>query len=191
MRPEGTARVVHVSASASSTPVADAGTLASDSCLLDGEIVALDPKGSPSFQALQNRSTTDYPIVFYAFDLLNRDGTDLRTEPLSTRRAALKEVVADSNIRLSSVLPGSAEQVVTAVRNLGLEGVVAKRIDSSYRSGDRSSDWQKLRLRRGQEFVIGGYRPGMHPFESVLVGYYEGKKLMFASKVRPGFRPAT
>jgi bifunctional non-homologous end joining protein LigD len=167
------------------------GTLRTASCLVDGEIVALDPQGRPSFQALQNRESTDHAIVFYAFDLLVLDGEDLRPEPLQARRQKLREVLEGSSLRVSSVLPGTAAEVLAAVRRLGLEGVVAKRVDSTYRAGDRSADWQKVRLRRGQEFVVGGYRPGMHPFESVLVGYYEGKKLMFAGKVRPGFTPAT
>jgi len=94
--------------------VTDAGTVASESCLIDGGIVALDPKGTPSLQALQNRAMTNYPIVFYAFDLLSRDGIDSRNEPLSVRRMALGEVVTGSKIRLSSVRPGSAEQVVAA-----------------------------------------------------------------------------
>ncbi len=128
----------------------------------------------------------DFPIVFYAFDLLSRNGSNLRNEPLLARWIALHEMVTGADIRISSVLQRLAEHVVTATRSLGLVGVVAKRIDSNYRSGDRLSDWQKLRLRRGQEFVIGGFRPGMHPFESLLVGYYDGKQLMFAGKVRSG-----
>jgi bifunctional non-homologous end joining protein LigD len=169
----------------------DGGTLQAGSCLLDGEIVALDPHGRPSFQALQNRASTDHAIVFYAFDLLALDGKDLRSEPLRMRRRKLREVLTGSTLRLSSELPGSARDVLAAVHELGLEGVVAKRLDSPYRAGDRSADWQKVRLRRGQEFVVGGYRPGMHPFESILVGHYEGRKLLFAGKVRAGFTPAT
>ncbi len=168
-----------------------AGSLRAARCLIDGEIVALDRRGRPSFQALQNRASTDHAIVFYAFDLLVLDGRDLRSEPLRARRKQLQQVLAGSTLRLSSVLPGTARAVLAAVRKLGLEGVVAKRLNSPYRAGDRSADWQKVRLRRSQEFVVGGYRPGMQPFESILVGYYEGKKLMFAGKVRPGFTPAT
>lgn len=164
-----------------------AAQLSAGSCAIDGEVVALDAQGHPDFQSLQNRSTTDATIVFYAFDLLELDGQNLRTTRLEERRAQLKEVIAGTDLRLSAELPGSADRVVEAVKRLGLEGVVAKRRDSIYVSGDRSRTWQKLRLRRGQEFVIGGYRPGMKPFESVLVGYYAGKKLLFAGKVRPGF----
>ncbi len=99
-------------------------TLKAGSCLIDGEIVALDPKGHPSFQALQNRATTDFPIVFYAFDLLSLDGKGLRARPLSERREALNRVLAGSEVRVSSVLTARAERVVTAISELGLEGVV-------------------------------------------------------------------
>lgn len=165
--------------------------LAASSCLIDGEVVALDPQGRPLFQELQNRATTRAAIVFYAFDLLFLDGKDLRGVPLRERRARLAPLIEKSELRLSDELPGTTVEIINAVGQLGLEGVVAKRRESAYSSGHRSSDWQKVRIRRGQEFVIGGYRPGMKPFESILVGYYEGEKLMFAGKVRPGFTPRT
>jgi bifunctional non-homologous end joining protein LigD len=171
--------------------VAAAEAMAGRSFLIDGEVVALDPEGKPAFQELQNRSTTKAPIVFYAFDLLFSDGDDLRGVPLSNRRKKLQDLMEGTTIRLSPDLPGTAEQVTEAVKKMGLEGVVAKRRDSVYVSGDRNSTWQKMRLRRGQEFVVGGFRPGMKPFESALVGYYEGPKLMFAGKVRPGFTART
>jgi bifunctional non-homologous end joining protein LigD len=165
--------------------------LTADTVMIDGEIVALDREGRPSFQALQNRASTNASIVFYAFDLLSLDGKEWIQRPLKVRQSALNDVVAGTDVRLSRRLPGNANEVVEAVSKLGLEGVVAKRLDSLYTPGRRSADWQKIRLRAGQEFVIGGYRPGMKPFESVLVGYYEKGKLMFAGKVRPGFTSRT
>jgi bifunctional non-homologous end joining protein LigD len=72
---------------------------------------------------------------------------------------------------------------------LGLEGVIAKRKDSRYVAGERSDAWQKLKLDRQQEFVVGGYRPGPHGIDALLVGYYEGRALRFAGKVRAGFTP--
>ena len=89
------------------------------------------------------------------------------------------------------MLPGRAADVVKAVRTLGLEGVIAKRASSIYQSGERSSDWQKLKLKQQQEFVIGGYRPGSNGVDALLVGYYEGRRLTFAGKVRAGFIPHT
>jgi ATP-dependent DNA ligase len=76
------------------------------------------------------------------------------------------------------------------VRKLGLEGVIAKRRQSIYQPGKRSPDWVKVKFARRQEFVIGGFRPAGDTFESLLVGYYEGRKSMFAGKVRAGFTPA-
>ena len=69
---------------------------------------------------------------------------------------------------------------------MGLEGVIAKRKDSIYESGERSSAWQKLKLELDQEFVIGGFRPGTNGFDALLVGYYDGSQLRFAGKVRAG-----
>jgi bifunctional non-homologous end joining protein LigD len=160
--------------------------------LIDGEIVALAEDGRPSFQALQHRSShPEHLIVFYAFDLLFLDGRELMAEPLVKRRARLAKVVGtDSTIRLSLDLPGSPAEIVQVLRAAGIEGVVAKRKDSTYQPGERSNDWVKFKLERSQEFVIGGYRPdGSIGLDAILVGYYEGKQLQFAGKVRAGFIP--
>jgi bifunctional non-homologous end joining protein LigD len=155
--------------------------------LVDGELVALDEDGRPSFQALQNRSSRSPRVIYYAFDLLQLDEEDLKAEPLEVRREHLESLVAGTGVRLSAELAGSAVDVVTAVRKLGLEGVMAKRRDAPYQPGERSAAWKKMRLALEQEFVIGGFRPGLGSFDSVLVGYYEGSKLLFAGKVRAGF----
>lgn len=170
--------------------VAAGAELDATSCILDGEIVALGPDGRPMFQALQNRST-EAVLVFYAFDVLFHEGADLRDLTLAERRKILQRVAIGPTLRVSLGLQGTPSAVEAAVRRLSLEGVVAKRLDSTYVSGDRSNAWQKVRMRRGQEFVVGGYRIGGHPFESILVGYYEGTKLMFAGKVRAGFTQHT
>jgi bifunctional non-homologous end joining protein LigD len=160
--------------------------------VLDGEIVALARDGRPSFQALQHRSSHQkYQIVFYAFDVLHVDGQDLTGEPLEVRRARLPALVStDAVVRLSQDLPGSTSDILEALRASGIEGVIAKRRDSTYQPGERSNDWVKLKLERQQEFVIGGYRPdGAHGLDALLVGYYEGKELRFAGKVRAGLVP--
>ena len=90
----------------------------------------------------------------------------------------------------SAELPGSADDVIQAVADVGLEGVVAKRRDSRYESGKRSGAWQKFKLQQRQEFVIGGYKPENTNFQSIVVGYYEDKKLRFAARVRAGFTAA-
>ena len=160
--------------------------------VLDGEIVALDESGRPTFQALQHRgSHPKHQIVFYVFDVLHLNGEDLTDEPLVKRRARLPVIVGqDAVIRLSQELPGAAAEVVNAVRAAGLEGVIAKRRESIYQPGERSSDWVKMKLDRQQEFVIGGYRlDGSVGLDGLLVGYYEGSELRFAGKVRAGFVP--
>ena len=160
--------------------------------VLDGEIVALGPDGRPSFQALQHRSSHQkYRIVFYAFDVLYVDGQDMMGEPLDVRRTRLPALVRpDRELRVSQELPGSAADIVEALRASGIEGVIAKRRDSTYQPGERSNDWVKLKLERQQEFVIGGYRPdGTNGLDALLVGYYEGKELRFAGKVRAGLVP--
>lgn|SRR5215469_1830466 len=164
--------------------------LKTDQVLIDGEIVALAEDGRPSFQALQHRSShPGHQIVFYAFDLLFLDGRDLMAEPLVKRRTQLPKVIGiDPTIRLSLDLPGDAAEIVQALRSAGIEGVIAKRRDSPYLPGERSNDWVKFKLERSQEFVIGGYRPdGSIGLDAILVGYYEGKQLQFAGKVRAGF----
>jgi bifunctional non-homologous end joining protein LigD len=160
--------------------------------VLDGELVALGEDGRPSFQALQHRSSHQkHRIVFYAFDVLYADGQDLTGERLEVRRARLPALVStDGVLRLSQDLPGSAADIVKALRAADIEGVIAKRRDSTYQPGERSNDWVKLKLERQQEFVIGGYRPdGVNGLDALLVGYYEGKELRFAGKVRAGLVP--
>lgn len=164
--------------------------LGADSAVVDGEIVAVDADGHPSFQALQHRDAhPGHAVVFYAFDLLHLDGDDLTLRSLEDRRAQLPAVVTGSGILLSESLRGSLAQIIAAVRGLGLEGVVAKRKDSRYLAGQRSDAWLKLKLDLQQEFVIGGYRTGPHGVDALLVGYYERRQLRFAGKVRAGFTP--
>jgi bifunctional non-homologous end joining protein LigD len=157
--------------------------------VVDGEIVALGEDGRPSFQSLQHGSAhPKHEIVFYVFDLLHADGRDFTGEPLEVRRARLPALVSpDRVLRLSQDLPGSVADIVKALRAAGIEGVIAKRRDSTYQAGERSNDWVKFKLERQQEFVIGGYRPdGANGLEALLVGYHEGKELRFAGKVRAG-----
>ncbi len=164
--------------------------LQAEQAVIDGEIVAVDADGHPSFQALQHRAAhRKHTIVFYAFDLLHLDGEDLSGRTLDERRRRLPDVLNGSGVLLSIELPGTPAQVIAAVRNLGLEGVIAKRRQSRYRPGERNTAWVKLKLDRQQEFVIGGYRPGPHGIDALLVGYYEGTRLLFAGKVRAGFTP--
>lgn len=165
-------------------------TLRAQHVVLDGEIVALDPEGRPSFQALQHRSTLgEFTVVYYAFDCLVREQTDLTRQPLMARRRALVEVATDTSVLVSEPLPGSVAEIETTVRAFGLEGVVAKRLDSRYEAGERSGAWVKVKLSLRQEFVIGGFRPNGRMVEALVIGYHEGRGLRAAGKVQAGLNP--
>ena len=169
---------------------AAAARLRAGQAIVDGEVVAVDRHGRPSFQALQHRGAhPDYTVVFYAFDLLQLEGRDLTGAPLTERREELPRVLDDSGILMSVDLPGTREQVIAAVRSLGLEGVIAKQKTSRYVPGERTAAWRKLKLDRQQEFVVGGYRPGPYGVDALLVGFYDKTRLRFAGKVRAGFTP--
>jgi bifunctional non-homologous end joining protein LigD len=169
-------------------------TLPADHVILDGEIVALDEKGRSSFQLLQvfKSSEQRVPLVYYVFDLLFLDGKDLRKEPLSARRKLLATVLkkALENIRLSKELQGTKDELLRVVQEFGLEGLVAKRLNSLYETGRRSGAWVKVKLTRSQEFVIGGYtlpERNRKYFGSLLVGYNSADGLRFAGRVGTGF----
>ncbi len=168
--------------------------LAAHTAIVDGEIVAVDARGRPSFQVLQNRKTLGrgWSVVYYAFDLLNLEGEDLEQLPLQERKARLKALIAKTGspiLRYSAELSGTRSAVIRTVAAAGLEGVIAKQRDSLYRAGARVTTWLKFKLNKAQEFVIGGYKPDAGSFQSILVGYYDAKKLIFAGKVRQGFNP--
>jgi len=163
-----------------------------DDTVIDGEIVALDESGRPSFNVLQNYGSAQAPVFFYAFDVMVLDGKDVRSETLDVRRSLLSKLMGKLKdpIRESSVLDAGLPDIITSVTAQGLEGVVGKRRDSRYETGARSGAWQKMRINQGQEFVIGGYTVGGRTFDALVFGYYEGKKLLFAAKTRNGFTPA-
>jgi ATP-dependent DNA ligase len=160
-----------------------------DDTIIDGEIVALDEHGRPSFNLLQGFGNVQ-AIVLYAFDLLMLQGKDVRSWPLDDRRGHLREIVQQlpDTIRYSETFNVPLAELVRAVRKHQLEGIVAKRAGSQYRSGERYGDWLKWRANRGQEFVIGGYIPNGDALDSILVGYSEGRDLLYAASVRTGSR---
>ena len=163
-----------------------------DETVLDGEVVALDATGRPSFNLLQNYGSAKAAIVYYVFDVLILAGRDVMAEPLSVRRQLLREKVLpklEEPIRYCPELNASLSDVIAAVRAQGLEGIVAKRLDSTYEPGQRSGAWRKMRINQGQELVIGGYTPGS-PFDGIIYGYYDGDRLLYAGRTRSGFTPA-
>ena len=160
--------------------------------VVDGEFVALDPEGRPTFNLLQNYASTSAPIVFDAFDLMALDGHDLTREPLSERRRHLSDwVIPSAKVQLSESFQVPAEQILASVRQLGLEGVVAKRLRSPFECGRRSGAWVKVRVELAQEFVIARFTPGTHGFDAVLLGFHRSKDLIFCASVRAGFVPAS
>jgi DNA ligase D-like protein (predicted ligase) len=165
-----------------------------DETVVDGEVVALDESGKPSFNALQNYGSSETPVLYYLFDLLVLAGRDLTSEPLERRRALLEEQILprlEEPIRYSPELTASLSDLIESAKAQGLEGLVAKRRDSPYEPGQRTGKWQKMRLNRGQEFVIGGYTPSDKNFDALVIGYFEDGKLLYAARTRNGFTPAS
>src|SRR5580704_10062959 len=165
-----------------------------DETVIDGEVVALDADGRPSFNMLQNYGSAGAPLHFFIFDVLVLKGRDVMGEPLVKRRALIEKHVlpqlADP-IRYSPILEGSLKDLVRSVKAQGLEGLVAKRRDSKYEPGLRSGAWQKMRVNAGQELVIGGYTPSPKNFDALVIGYYDGPNLIYAARTRNGFTPAS
>ena len=161
--------------------------------MVDGELVVLDDTGKPSFSALHKSRFTPDALYFYVFDLLAFKKKDLRKLPFIDRRNLLEGYALQGMrdpVRLSAVFNESPKRLIAAAKKSGLEGVIGKRADSRYESGERTGAWVKYKTNKGQELVIGGYRPGTNGFEYLLVGYYEGKDLIFIAKIRNGFTPA-
>ena len=171
--------------------------LGAQDVILDGEIVALDEKGRSSFQLLQAYDIGQErpPLFFYAFDILQLNGHDLKSLPLAERKSKLQHLLKNPPgvIRHSASLGSDYERLLEQVRQLGLEGLIGKLEGSVYEPGRRSGSWIKLKLLSEQEFVIGGYTDpegSRLKFGSVIVGFYAEQKLLFAGKVGTGFSDA-
>jgi len=177
--------------------------LAGRDAILDGEVVAFDDKGRPSFGVLQNRMhlanaaevrqrMVDTPVLYVVFDLLWLDGRSLMKQPLAERRAALEALeLSGPAWRVPGAQAGTGADLLEAARTQGLEGVVAKKSDSTYEPGQRSRAWLKVKVKLEQELVIGGWMPGegnrTGRLGALLVGYYDGDELRFAGRVGTGF----
>ncbi|MGF6762482.1 bifunctional non-homologous end joining protein LigD [Paraburkholderia sp. GAS33] len=169
-----------------------------ESAWLDGEAVVLDHNDVPNFQALQNAFDANRPqdIVIYLFDVPYLNGYDLRAVPLVQRRAilhALLEGTDERVLRFSEDFAFSAEELLKSACDMALEGIIGKRRDSHYASG-RTSTWIKLKCRRRQEFVIGGYTEpagSRSAFGALLLGVHDSRgKLQYAGRVGTGFDAA-
>jgi bifunctional non-homologous end joining protein LigD len=162
--------------------------------LIDGEACALDHTGAPDFAALQaalsDGRTGD--IVFFAFDLLFAEGADLRSLPLTERKARLKALLdaaparKGGRIRFVDHFETAGDAVLLSACRLSLEGIVSKRLDGPYRA-TRSDDWVKTKCRAGHEVVIGGWTGEAGQLRSLLVGVHKGERLVYVGRVGTGF----
>ena len=162
--------------------------------VIDGEVVALDAEGRPSFNVLQNYGSAAAPVIFFVFDLLVLAGNDVMGEPLAQRQTLLEAKVLPTlkePVRYAGAFAVPLRDLIASVQSHGLEGLVAKRLDSRYEPGLRSGAWMKMRINRGQEFVIGGYTLGTKTFDALVFGYYDRDKLIYVARTRNGFMPAT
>ncbi|MFF2314961.1 ATP-dependent DNA ligase [Arthrobacter sp. NPDC058097] len=172
--------------------------------IADGEIIAVGPSGRPDFGLLQGRmkltkpgdvkrARAAIPVRMMLFDLLADGGDDLRRLSLRKRRERLTDFFepGDCPVELSETLDDRVEHILESARELGLEGVMAKRADSRYVSGQRTHTWIKLKIEQTQEVVVGGWRPGRggrsNTVGSLLVGIPEGKTLRYVGRVGSGF----
>jgi bifunctional non-homologous end joining protein LigD len=160
--------------------------------VIDGEVVVLEESGKSNFGALQNwRSEADGEIFFYVFDILWLNGKDLMQIPLSERRQVLKQLIPDNNIiRLSENFEVDGIEFFEAAKKMNLEGIIAKKSDSTYSPGSRSKEWLKIKANKRQEMVIGGYtknNDSSKSFSSLLLGVFEKGKLIYTGKVGTGF----
>ena len=165
-----------------------------DDTVIDGEVIALDDDGRPSFNALQNYGSAAAPVIYYVFDVMVLAGRDVTREPLEKRRELLEQKVLpklSEPVRYASSLDAPLPVLVQSVKEQGFEGLVAKRRNSVYEPGLRTGAWMKMRVNRGQEFVIGGYTRGTKTFDAVIFGYNEGEKLIYVARTRNGFTPVT
>lgn len=161
--------------------------------VVDGEVVAIDESGRPNFNLLQSFRSQASRIRYFIFDMLVCDNRDLTTLPLDERRKLTKSILKprSDRIRIAEQFETSANDMLGAVCQQQLEGVVAKRKDSLYEPGKRTGSWVKFRINRAQELVIGGFIPGSHGLDSIIVGYYRSNELVYVARVRNGFVPAT
>ncbi|PZS27636.1 MAG: DNA ligase [Pseudonocardiales bacterium] len=174
--------------------------------VLDGELVAFDAQGRPSFSALQQRMhvadaaaarrlATRVPVVYVIFDLLHLDGRSLLLEPYDVRREQLGALsLGGDSWQVSPVFSGPGANILAASREQGMEGVLAKRRDSIYEPGKRTKAWFKIKHVRMQEIVIGGWRPGngrrAGKIGSLILGLPEQGKLRYIGQVGTGFTEA-
>jgi len=179
------------------------GTFSGRRAIVDGEIVVLDSRGRSDFEKLQERMhvrnpgqvlISQYPVIYFAFDLVYCDGYDLRAVPLLQRKQLLQRLLHNSDhIRYSDHQLQKGKELFELARENELEGVIAKRIDCRYVS-ERSTSWLKIKTSKTLDAVVGGWtapRGAGIPFGALLLGLYEGSKLQFIGHAGSGFSTQT
>ena len=168
-------------------------------CILDGELCAVNAEGYSDFSALRSalgaRGRKDELAVF-VFDALFHNGEDLRSLPLTDRKARLRTILEDAGPAVEHALryvdesPFPPKELIAAACRMGLEGIVSKRRDAPYRSG-KSDSWVKTKCRPGIEVVIGGWRTDGAHFRSLMAGVWEGGRLRYVGRIHTGYPDAT
>lgn len=173
-------------------PVVTALSRLGHDVVLDGEIVVVDDNGMSQFQLLQNyQSTGQGTLIYYVFDILYADGRNLQELPLMRRREILQQLIKDvPNVRLSEHVAEKGKAFYEAADRQGLEGIIAKNGASAYMQGVRSESWLKVKVRRRQEAVIGGFtepRGSRKDFGALVLGVYESDRLAYIGHTGGGF----
>lgn len=161
--------------------------------IFDGEIIAINDSGLPDFGRLQTwRSEADGELLFYVFDIIWYEGYSLINTPLEERRKLLESIIAEEKgkIRLSKAFNMKGKDFFSNVDKMGLEGVIAKKLSSTYTPDARSREWLKIKTKKYQEAIIGGYTKNENTtkkFSALLLGRFEGNQLVFTGSVGTGF----
>lgn len=165
--------------------------LEAEECILDGEIVVYNENGIPSFELLRNREENGLTATYVAFDILYLNGNPLLSSPLYARKKILDKVVKESEHLQVSFYTKKGRELWNTAKKKSLEGVMAKKDDSSYELGERSDSWRKIKLSHDIDCVILGYTQEKRSLTSLALGLYDGDRLVFSGKVGTGFDEKT
>jgi DNA ligase D-like protein (predicted ligase) len=169
-------------------------------CILDGEIVVFDSKGNPDFHLLQKREQSStsmrkalsvrHPATYVVFDVLTKNGADMTSLPLLERRRQLQSMITESRSLRTIVSSSDGAKLWELAKKRGIEGVMAKRIDSVYEEGRRSPSWLKVKTTSTLDCVIVGYTSELRPLSSLALGLVDASSIIFIGKVGTGFTDA-
>jgi DNA ligase D-like protein (predicted ligase) len=166
-------------------------------CVLDGEIVVFDSKGNPDFRLLQKREQSSplnrrsisnrYPATYIVFDVLMKDGMNLTSNPLIERRRQLQSMITESKFLRTIASSIDGAKLWELAKKRGIEGVMAKKIDSVYEEGRRSASWLKVKTTSTIDCIIVGYTSELRPLSALALGLIDARSIFFIGKVGTGF----